>query len=89
MAVIKKFIIHQVDVKTTFLIGDFTEEIYIERPEGLDAPIDIVCKLTRSLCELNQASRLWHEKFDRIARGNGYRAVNLTSSSTLRLLKER
>jgi len=39
-AAIKKFIIHQMDVKTTFLNRDLTKEIYMERLEGLDAPID-------------------------------------------------
>ena len=36
-AAIKWLVIHQMDVKTNFLNGDLTEEIYIEKPEGLDA----------------------------------------------------
>jgi len=47
-AAIKKFIIHQIDVKTAFLNGDFTEEIYMEK-QGLDAPINKICKLRKSL----------------------------------------
>ena len=39
-AAIKKFIIHQMDVKTAFLNGDLTEEIYMKKSEGLDTPID-------------------------------------------------
>ena len=27
--------VHQMDVKSTFLIGDLDEEIYMEQPEGL------------------------------------------------------
>ena len=46
------------DVKTTFLNGDLTEEIYMERPEGLDAPIDKIRKLTKSLYGLKQAPKL-------------------------------
>jgi len=61
------------DMKTSFLNGDFTEEIYTKRPEGLDVPIDKVCKLTKYIYDLKQVSKLWHEKFDRIICGNGYR----------------
>jgi len=35
-AAIKKVIIHQMDMKTTFLNEDLTKEIYMRRPEGLD-----------------------------------------------------
>jgi len=31
------------DVKTTFLNGDLTKEIYLKKSEGLDAHIDKVC----------------------------------------------
>jgi len=57
-AAIKKFIIHQMDVKTDFLNGDLTEEVYIKKSEGFDAPINKVCKLTISLYGLKQASKL-------------------------------
>ena len=69
---IKKFIIHQIDMKITFLNGDFNKEIYMERPKGLDALISKVCKLTKSLYDLKHASKLWHEKFDKIVRSNEY-----------------
>ena len=44
-AAIKGLVIHQMDVKTTFLNGDMTEEIYMEKPEGLDAPANQECRL--------------------------------------------
>jgi len=72
-AAIKKFIIHQMDVKTTFLNGDLTEKIYMKRSEGLDAPVNKLCKLIKSLYGLKQALKLWHEKFDRIVLSNGCR----------------
>ena len=34
--------------------------------------IDKVCKLTKSLYDLKQAPKYWHEKFDRIVRSNAY-----------------
>ena len=57
-ATIKKFIIHQMGVKTAFINGDLTEEIYMKRPEGLDTPIDKVYKLTKFLYGLKQALKL-------------------------------
>ena len=45
----------------------------MKKPKGLDAPIYKVCKLTKSLYGLKKAPKLWHEKFDRIVRSNGYR----------------
>lgn len=69
---IKKFIIHQMYVKTDFLNGNLIEEIYMERPEGLDAPIDKVCELAKSLYGLEQDPKLWHEKFNMIVCSNGY-----------------
>ena len=35
---IHKLVIHQMDVKTTFLNGDLDEEIYMEQPEGFITP---------------------------------------------------
>ena len=57
-AAIKRFVIHQMDVKTAFLNEDLTEKIYMEKPEGLDAPLGKVCKLVKSLYGLKQAPKL-------------------------------
>ena len=46
-AAIKKFIIHHMDMKITFLNGDLTEKIYMEKLEGLDAPIDKICEANK------------------------------------------
>jgi len=45
-------------VKTAFINGDLTEEIYMKRPEGLDTSIDKVYKLTKFLYGLKQALKL-------------------------------
>ena len=43
--------IHQIDVKTALLNGDFNEEIYVEQPEGfiIKGQEHKVCKLIKSL----------------------------------------
>ena len=46
---IKGFVVHQMDVKTTFLNEDLTEEIYMDKSEGLDAPASQVCRLVKYL----------------------------------------
>ena len=59
IVVIHDFIIHQMDVKTTFLNGVLEEEIYMDQPEGFVVPGQEhkVCKLERSLYGLKQAPK--------------------------------
>ena len=54
--------IHQFDVKTTFLHGELTEDLYMEQPEGRkEKGKEIwVCKLHKSLYGLQQAGRCWY-----------------------------
>jgi transposase InsO family protein len=58
--------LHQMDVKTAFLNGDLTEDIYMQQPPGFAAAgqEDLVCKLNRSLYGLKQAGRSWYKKID-------------------------
>jgi hypothetical protein len=60
-------IVHQMDVKTTFLNGELEEEIYMDQPDGFVVKDEErkVCKLLKSLYGLKQAPKQWHEKFDR------------------------
>jgi hypothetical protein len=59
-------LVHQMDVKTTFLNGELEEEIYMTQPDGfvVKGQEDMVCKLQKSLYDLKQAPKKWHEKFD-------------------------
>ena len=47
IAAIHNLIIHQMDVKTTFLNGELDEEIYMQQPEGfvVKGQEHKVCKL--------------------------------------------
>ncbi|GKC00483.1 retrotransposon protein, putative, ty1-copia subclass, partial [Tanacetum coccineum] len=58
--------IWQMDVKTAFLNGHLSEEVYIEQPKGFVNPKypNHVCKLKRSIYGLKQASRQWNKRFD-------------------------
>nr|GEU36398.1 hypothetical protein [Tanacetum cinerariifolium] len=58
--------IWKMDVKTAFLNGHLSEDVYMVQPEGF---IDLkhpnkVCKLQRSIYGLKQASRSWNKRFD-------------------------
>ncbi|KAJ9546217.1 hypothetical protein OSB04_025924 [Centaurea solstitialis] len=58
--------IWQMDVKTAFLNGKLTEDVYTEQPEGFEDPKNPnkVCKLLKSIYGLKQASRSWNLHFD-------------------------
>nr|GEU42352.1 retrovirus-related Pol polyprotein from transposon TNT 1-94 [Tanacetum cinerariifolium] len=59
----KNMIIYQMDVKTAFLNGELTEEVYVSQPEGFvdqDNPPHVY-KLKKALYGLKQAPREWYD----------------------------
>ncbi|KAD6795217.1 hypothetical protein E3N88_06113 [Mikania micrantha] len=58
--------IWQMDVKTAFLNGHLTEDVYMAQPEGFVDPKNPnkVCKLKKSIYGLKQAFRSWNLRFD-------------------------
>ncbi|GJT21829.1 retrotransposon protein, putative, ty1-copia subclass [Tanacetum coccineum] len=66
IAVFYDYEIWQMDVKTAFLYGHLSEEVYMTQPEGFVNPKypNHVCKLKRSIYGLKQASRQWNKRFD-------------------------
>jgi hypothetical protein len=66
--------IWQMDVKTAFLNGNLTEDVYMIQPEGFVDPAnaDKVCKLQKSIYGLKQASRSWNIRFDEVVKSFGF-----------------
>lgn len=56
----------QLDIKTAFLYGEISEEIFLSQPEGLICPgkENLVCRLNKCLYGLKQAPRVWNQHFD-------------------------
>ena len=58
------WVVHQVDVKSSFLNGDLHKEIYMEQPQGIVQDSTMVCKLKNSIYALKKAPRAWYAKMD-------------------------
>ncbi|GKE28233.1 zinc finger, CCHC-type containing protein [Tanacetum coccineum] len=74
LAAIHNLVIHQMDVKTTFLNGDLDEEVYMKQPRGfvMSGNEHKVCKLVKSLYGLKQALKQCHQKFDEVVLASGF-----------------
>ena len=59
------------DVKTAFLNGNLTEDMYMMQPEGFVDPTNAgkICKLQKSIFGLKHASRSWNIRFDEVVKG--------------------
>ena len=60
------------DAEQTFVQSTLDEEMYPRLPQGCGALSDKVVKLARSLYDLKQASRTWHNHLVRAMRGLGF-----------------
>ena len=63
----------QLDIKTAFLYGELSEEIYLEQLEGFitAGQEKLVSRLHKCLYGLKQASRVWKQHFDSFLRNFG------------------
>jgi FtsZ-interacting cell division protein YlmF len=71
----KRFKVYQMDVKSAFLNGYLSEEVYMEHLEGFklsDNP-DLVCKLKKALYGLKQAPRAWYHTLDTYLKDKGFK----------------
>eukprot|EP00253_Pinus_taeda_P015672 PITA_15672 len=61
--------VHQMDVKNAFLHEDLSKEIYMEQPHGFIQDSSLVCRLKKSLYDLNlvlaisAVKRALHDRF--------------------------
>nr|GEV91657.1 zinc finger, CCHC-type [Tanacetum cinerariifolium] len=67
LAAIHNLVIHQIDVKISFLNGNLDDELYMKQPEGfvMLGNKHKACKLVKSLYGLKQAPKQWHQKLTR------------------------
>lgn len=58
--------IFQSDVKSAFLHGDLSEDVYVEQPKGFESnkENEKVCKLKKALYGLRQAPRAWYSMIE-------------------------
>jgi hypothetical protein len=68
--------LHSVDISSAFLNGDLDEEIYMKQPEGFEqhGP-DHVCRLSKSIYGLKQASRQWNKKLHEVLTSMGFKRL--------------
>nr|GEY19167.1 putative ribonuclease H-like domain-containing protein [Tanacetum cinerariifolium] len=82
------FKLYQMDVKSAFLYGKITEEVYVTQPRGFEDPDHPkkVYKVVKALYGLHQAPRAWYERLSTFLLKHGYRRE--TIDRTLFIKKE-
>ncbi|CAL9078723.1 unnamed protein product, partial [Musa textilis] len=70
----KDFKLFQMDVKSAFLNGFISEEVYVEQPPGFENSLfpNHVFKLTKALYGLKQAPRAWYERLSSFLISNDF-----------------
>ena len=71
----KNFKVFQMDVKSAFLNGRLSEEVYVEQPPGFVDPSksDGVFRLKKALYGLKQAPRAWYDTLSQFLVENGFK----------------
>ena len=89
LASINHWFLHQLDVNNAFLHGDLQEDVYMKLPLGLStSKPNQVCKLSKSLYGLKQASRKWYEKLTTLLISNGYKQAASDASLFIKSTSE-
>ncbi|KAK9879752.1 hypothetical protein WA026_006815 [Henosepilachna vigintioctopunctata] len=77
VSVKRSFKLKKFDIKTAFLYGKITEDIYMNIPEGYDKQEGKICKLKKSLYGLKQAPMKWNECFTKCLKENGMKPLSV------------
>ena len=74
LVVNSNWVLHQLDVKNTFLNVDLEEEVFMSPPPGFEESVGVgkVCKLKKSLYGLKQSPTVWFERFGKVKKHYGY-----------------
>ncbi|GKE44099.1 retrovirus-related pol polyprotein from transposon TNT 1-94 [Tanacetum coccineum] len=70
----KSFLVYQMDVKTTFLIGPLKEEVYVNQPDGFVDPHhpNKVYHLKKALYGLKHTPRAWYNELSNFLVSKGF-----------------
>jgi hypothetical protein len=85
-----KWMLHQMDVKTTFLNGAIKEKVYIEKPQGFeveDRNTD-VCRLKKALYGLKQALRAWYDRIESFQMSSGFTKSKVDSNLYFKVIND-
>ena len=89
LAAQKKWSIHHMDVKVSFLNGYLEEEVYVGQAQGFEiqGKEDHVYKLKKALYSLKQAPHAWYARIDGYFQHNGFqRRVNLPFTTNKKVM---
>ncbi|CAA0842042.1 cysteine-rich RLK (RECEPTOR-like protein kinase) 8, partial [Striga hermonthica] len=81
--------VRQLDINNAFLNGELSESIYIQQPPGFEqeSEVPLVCKLTKSIYGLKQASRAWFLKVKSTLQNLGFSCSRADNSLFFRITK--
>ncbi|KAK2416401.1 putative mitochondrial protein [Trifolium repens] len=82
--------LYQMDVKSAFLNGVISEEVYVKQPPGFEdlANPDHVFRLKKSLYGLKQAPRAWYERLSTFLVNNGFEKGQVDNTLFRKTLKK-
>jgi len=83
-------ILYQMDVKSSFLNGVISEEVYVKQPPGFEdlKNADYVFKLKKSLYGLKQAPRAWYDRLSNFLIENDFKRGHVDTTLYKRTLKK-